>query len=292
MTLSAARRESRSEYVDVRGLRHHVQHWGREGAPRVIMLHGWMDVGASFQFLVDALAGDWHVIAPDWRGFGGTSWAAQGYWFADYVADLDALLERYSPGSPARLVGHSLGGNVVMLYAGIRPRRVSRVVSLEGFGVKQGDAGEAVGRFRDWLDGLRDPPRFSTYPTLDAVADRLQRNSPRLTRERALFLAAHWAEPGSDSVWRLNADPAHKLPFPSVYRFEEALAIWRCIEAPALWVVATDSYIPGWLGDGEIERRRALLADCRLVTILDAGHMMHLEQPERVAAVVEPFLAG
>jgi pimeloyl-ACP methyl ester carboxylesterase len=34
------------------------------------MMHGWMDVGASFQFVVDALQGDWHVIAPDWRGFG------------------------------------------------------------------------------------------------------------------------------------------------------------------------------------------------------------------------------
>ena len=48
-------------------------------------------MSASFQFVVDALRGDWHVIAPDWRGCGLTAWAPGGYWFPDYYADLDAL---------------------------------------------------------------------------------------------------------------------------------------------------------------------------------------------------------
>jgi pimeloyl-ACP methyl ester carboxylesterase len=124
-----------SQFVDVRGMRHHVMTWGSEGAPLLVMLHGWMDVGASFQFLVDALARDWYVVAPDLRGFGRSEWQPQGYWFWDYVADLDVIVDRYSPRQPVRLVGHSLGGNVVMHYAGSRPERVARVVSLEGFGI-------------------------------------------------------------------------------------------------------------------------------------------------------------
>src|SRR5690606_19020317 len=88
----------RSEYLPVRGLRYHVRHWGDESAPMLVMLHGWMDVSASFQFVVDALQQDWHVIAPDWRGFGLTSYSSAGtYWYPDYLADLDAILRHYSP---------------------------------------------------------------------------------------------------------------------------------------------------------------------------------------------------
>ncbi len=286
------RRPSRGELVDVRGVRYSLRHWGREGAPVVVMLHGWMDVGASFQFLVDALIGDWHVVAPDWRGFGASDWVSGGYWFPDYLADLEALLARLAPEAPVRLVGHSLGGNVAMLYAGLRPARVARVVSLEGFGVRQGHAEEAPGRYREWLDALRVPPEFSTYPSLEAVADRLQRTSPRLARDRAVFLARHWAASGPDGVWRLMSDPAHKLPFPTVYRLEETLSVWRCIQAPVLWIEATGSYIAGWLGEGEILRRLGTIGNARLETVPECGHMLHIEQPERVASIIEPFLAA
>ena len=71
-------KSSRSEFLVLRRLRTHVRQWGNEGAPRLFMLHGWMDVSASFQFVVDCLARDWHVIAPDWRGFGLTERAASG----------------------------------------------------------------------------------------------------------------------------------------------------------------------------------------------------------------------
>jgi pimeloyl-ACP methyl ester carboxylesterase len=63
-------KSSSSEFIPVRGLQYHVRHWGKDGAPKLFMMHGWMDVSASFQFVVDCLSRDWHVIAPDWRGFG------------------------------------------------------------------------------------------------------------------------------------------------------------------------------------------------------------------------------
>ena len=126
---------SQSHILNVRGLRYHVRTWGDTADPKLVLLHGWMDVSASFQFLVDALRRDWYVIAPDWRGFGLSEWAPDGYWFPDYVADLDVLLRQLSPKAPVNLVGHSLGGNVAALYAGIRPARVARLVNLEGFGL-------------------------------------------------------------------------------------------------------------------------------------------------------------
>src|SRR5882672_8409549 len=149
---------SDSLFVPLRGLRYHCRCWGREGAPALFMLHGWMDVGASFQFLVDALRGDWHVLAPDWRGFGQSEWCQDGYWFPDYLADLEALLDHFVGDEPARLVGHSLGGNVVMLYAGARPQRVARVVSLEGFGIPAEASVKAPAKYAKWLDALQQPP--------------------------------------------------------------------------------------------------------------------------------------
>src|SRR5688500_14643564 len=113
-------RQSQSRFIDVRGLRYHVRVWQAEGAPAMVLLHGWMDVSASFQFMVDALRADWQVYAPDWRGYGLTEWEkADSYWFPDYIADLDVLLEHLLPGQAVNLVGHSLGGNVATLYAGV-----------------------------------------------------------------------------------------------------------------------------------------------------------------------------
>ena len=293
---------SATQFVTVRGLRYHIRSWGEPTAPKLFMLHGWMDVGASFQFLVDALRRDWHVLAPDWRGFGQSEWCADGYWFADYVADLDALLDQFVPGEPVRLVGHSLGGNVVMHYAGARPQRVARVVSLEGFGIPAEATERAPDKLVKWLDALRDLPDFRPYPNLGAVADRLQKSNPLLARERAEFLAGHWARVQPDGTAQLASDPRHKLPTPMVYRMEEVFCVWKRIAAPVLWVAATESTIPKWLDahpEGEaatdslagVRSRLAQVTRGELITIPGAGHMVHLEAPELVAAAIEPFLA-
>jgi len=291
----------RAQRVMLRGSGHHVLTWGDPAAPKVFLLHGWMDVGASFQFLVDALAHDWYAIAPDLRGYGRTDWQPQGYWYPDYVADLEALLAVFAPGETVSLVGHSLGGNVVMHYAGIRPQRVRAVVSLEGFGIVAEDPKKAPKKYRRWLDALAAPIEFKPYESLDAVADRLQKTNPRLARDRAHFLAAHWAEALPDGRARLASDPRHKLPFPTVYRMEEVYAIWREITAPVLWVAAPGSDILQRLESAtaaetdtdlvaKIGRRLAHVAHGQLTTIIDAGHMLHHDQPVAVAAAIEPFL--
>jgi pimeloyl-ACP methyl ester carboxylesterase len=296
------RRAPRAERVDVRGLDTHVLRWGAQDAPRLFLLHGWMDVAASFQFLVDALARDWCVIAADLRGFGRSAWHPHGYWFADYVADFEALLDRYAPGEAVRVVGHSLGANVAMHYAGVRPHRVAELVALDGFGIPAEAPAQAPDKFAAWLDALADPPGFATYAGFDAVARRLMRNDPRLAPHYAAFLARQWAVEGADGKVRLGADPRHKLPFPIVYRLEEVYAVWRRIRARVLWVAAEDSHIPRWLDrhpEGEaatdslagVRRRMAQVPGATLVTIPDAGHMLHHDQPQAVAAAIEAFLA-
>jgi pimeloyl-ACP methyl ester carboxylesterase len=288
-------RASESQFFEVRGLRYHVRHWKGDARRRMVLLHGWMDVSASFQFLVDALAGDWDVLAPDWRGYGLSAWSgADCYWFPDYIADLDQLLERLQPDAPANLVGHSLGGNVASLYAGIRPERVAKLVNLEGFGMRPAHADQAPKRYARWLDELHAEPKLRPYDSYGALADRLQQNNSRLTRERAEFLARHWGKQTPEGKVVLRSDPAHKIVNATLYRVEESHACWQRVTAPVLWVDAAESDTLTRMGltADEHAARRAAFARLRYETIAEAGHMLHHDQPEKLARLIEEFLLG
>lgn len=287
---------SRSEFLSLRGLRMHVRHWGHVDAPKLFMLHGWMDVSASFQFVVDCLKRDWHVIAPDWRGFGLSEWVQSDcYWFPDYLGDLDALLDHLSPSESSHLLGHSMGGNVATLYAGIRPQRVARLINLEGFGLANTVPAQAPARYAQWLEELRAPPQMRSYPDSGAVAERLSKTNPRLTPERAAFLAQHWAAQHQDGEWHVQGDPKHKIISANLYRTDEVLACWEKITAPVLWVEAEHTDVWRWMGPkaevcAEIDRRRHVIPNVTEVLIKDAGHMLHHDQPEALASLIEDFL--
>ena len=283
---------SRSRFVSVRGLRYHLREWGEPGAPRLVLLHGWMDVSASFQFVVDALGRDWHVLAPDWRGFGlSEKGPGDCYWFPDYLGDLDAILGEASPNLPASLVGHSMGGNVALMYAGVRPARVGAVVNLEGFGLKDSQPAQAPGRYARWLDELMSPPGARRYASVAEVAERLRRNNPRLDQPRASFLAEHWSRRTVQGDYEIAGDPAHKIVNPVLYRWPEVAACWAAIACPVLWVEATDTDAHRWAGDAdEIGRRVEALKSVEVARVADAGHMLHHDQPQAVARLIEDFV--
>ncbi|WAW10444.1 alpha/beta hydrolase [Oxalobacter vibrioformis] len=286
---------SRSEFLSVRGMRFHIRHWGSADAPAIFMLHGWMDSSITFQFLVDALQEEWHIIAPDWRGFGHSSHAKDGYWFPDYLADLDALLNHYSRDTPVRLLGHSLGGNVACLYASVRPARVRQLVSLEGYGMMRMEPDQAAARYGKWLDSLHAYDKPRGFASLDEVVRRVKRNNPRLTDERALFIASHWAQQNEDGMWRILADPHHRRINPVMTRMDEVLASWGLITAPTLMVDGEFSLLGMRMGDyekgrEEIRSRASVIPDVKVVMIPDAGHMVQQDQPEVVAELIEDFL--
>jgi len=285
---------SRSVFIEARGLRHHVRSWGNPDSPALVMLHGWMDVSASFQFVVDCLARDRHVLAPDWRGFGLTDRpAADSYWFPDYLADLDALLDALAPGGAVDLVAHSMGGNVAMLYAGVRPARVRRLVNLEGFGMARTDPAEAPARLGEWLDGLRAGPSMRDYDSAEAVALRLVQTNARLPMDKARWLAGHWAAPDAAGRHVLLGDPAHKLANPYLYRVDEVVSTWRQIAAPVLLVSATESDARRRFVDtAEYRERLAAVPLLQRAEVERAGHMLHHDQPERVASLIEEFVDG
>lgn len=271
----------------VRGVDYCVHEWGDQDRPLLVLLHGWGDTGSSFQFFVDALAGDWFVIAPDWRGFGETTSRSQGYWFPDYIADLDVLLEFYSAQDPVRLVGHSMGANVAGLYAGIFPERVAAFVNIEGFGLAESDPANAPAHYRRWMEKSKVMQPYATYREYAELAERIRKRSPRLSEDMALYVARLWATEGDDDTLVLRADPAHRLPNAIQYRRAEAMACWERITAPILVVNGGDS---SFFADSAGPNTIDVITEAQTVVIPDAGHMLHFEQPGRLAAAVENFL--
>lgn len=288
-------RASESHFFEIRGLRYHVRRWPAPGAPKIVLLHGWMDVSASFQFLVDAFNARWDVYAPDWRGYGLTAWGRSDcYWFPDYIADLDFLLRALAEDAGVHLIGHSLGGNVACMYAGVRPERVAKLVNLEGFGLATTKPEDAPRRYARWLRELQERPGFRPYASFAELAGRLRRENPRLTPERADFLARHWGRQGEDGAVVLRGDPAHKIVNPVLYRYEEVRACWRQVKAPVLWIDGADSKAFARLGldAAEYAERRAQFPRLRHATVANAGHMLHHDAPEEVARLIEGFLAA
>jgi len=280
-----------SEFLTLRQRRVHLRHWGPADAPVLFLLHGWMDSSATFQFMVDALQQDWHVIAPDWRGFGDSQWNQDSYYSPDYLADLDACLEHFSPKHPVFLAGHSMGAMVAGLYAGIRPDRIAALALIEGFGLADARAQEAPGRSARWLRELRQPPAFSALQGLDSVAAKLQERNPRLTSARAHWLAEQLTTTEPDGHLRYRADPKHKMVNPALYHLAEAQACWRRISCPVLWVMGGDMWDhPMAKGVFDtLDTRRTCFARLQQITVPDAGHMVQWEQPEALAMALENF---
>ena len=279
-------RPGRRTAFDIRGARYSVTEWGDPGAPLFFYLHGWADAGSTFQFVVDALQDDWHVVAPDWRGFGRSTAEGSSYWFPDYLADLHELLDIYSPKQPVRLVGHSMGANVAGLYAGTMPERVEAFVNIEGFGLVDSDPADAPGRFRKWIEAAQAGPAFSTYSDLGALSRRIAKRNPNMDPAHAGFVASEWGAEQEDGRVVLRADPLHKLPNPILYRRTAAEACWRAITADVLLVTGGKSEIARHLGvDDEVD-----LPHDQSVCIPKAGHMPHFDTPVELAAAIDALL--
>jgi pimeloyl-ACP methyl ester carboxylesterase len=282
---------SRSDFVTIRGLKYHCRIWGREGAPRLFLIHGARDISASWQFTVDSLKSDWHIIAPDWRGGGQSEWGkSDHYTFMDLVGDLHHILRHYSPDAPASIIAHSKGGNVTGMYAGLKPERVAKFVNIEGFVVGSLDPAHAVKRHARWLDSLGVPVRERRYPDYAAFAAVMLKNNPRLSADRAMFLAHEWCEPLPEGIVRQRYDRLQR--FGSYFSLPDGIECWKRITAPVLWVEGGQSEeYHRMFKQKDYEIRKAAFKHLRGVEhFAESGHNVHLDEPERLAEVSERFL--
>ena len=288
------RMPSECESLAIRGVRYNLRRWGRKDAKPILFLHGTHDSSITFQFVVDCLREEWCVLAPDWRGHGHSSWVSQGYWFHEFVADLDVLMDILFPGGAVPIVGHSLGGNIGGVFAGLRPNRLTHLVSLDGFGPLVGSVPVDVKTIlRTYFDMPKRRRQHSEYTSIAEVASRLTRANPRLTSEQALFLAEHSTTAGHDGRRRWLFDPSYKTALPTLHHMAEWASVWAEIRVPVCWISSHDTRPSAPVNTpGELERRAGMIHVVRHETIPGTGHNVHHDAPIKVAATIEEFLHG
>ena len=282
----------RHDNLEVRGLRIHWVEWGERGSEPVILVHGFRDHCRTWDFFVAELLRiepDLWVVAPDCRGHGDSGWVGAGayYHFFDYLLDLDHLIQHLGAGT-VRLVGHSMGGTITCLYAGTYPARVSKLALVEGLGPERMAFADAPRRAARWLEQVPAVEEGSGYPSLEASADRLRRSHPRLTEERVRHLAHHGTRRTEAGVWQWKFDPLHRTTSPQPFYLEQFLEFLRRVTCPSLVVQGAES---DHRARGDIEARYGLLSRATLVTLPEAGHMVHQDNPLALARTLASFLA-
>ena len=117
-------------------------------------------------------------------------------------------------------------------------------------------------------------------------------DNPRLTAERATFIAEHATLATEDCFGLVFAgDPRHRWINPVLYPLDEAKACWRRVSAPTLWVAGRDSVMmkPFAANPEDYQARMNCFAKVREVVIDNCGHNLHHDQPEQLAARLGEF---
>lgn len=284
--------EPREHFIQSQGLPIHYFEWGEPQGDPLVLVHGYLDLAYSWTAFVTALRRRkqtlW-IIAPDCRGHGDSGWIGSGgyYHFPDYVLDLDGII-RAIGAERVTLIGHSMGGTISFLYTGAFPSRVSRLVLIEGIGPVGLEFTDAPLRMSRWIEEVHERGRhhFRAYRNVEAGAQQLQLTHPRLEKNFALELARAGMKPIDGGQWVWKFDPLHRTVAPQPFYTAQALEFLRRIECPVLIIEGQESR---QTRRTDKQERYEAIAHRRFATIADAGHMVHQDNPEQLAACVADF---
>ena len=285
----------RSSFVELNRTTLRVWEWGDPSAPAVLFVHGAYDHGRMWDGFAPLIAElGYRAVAIDIRGHGDSGRLSSGAMWLTCALDLALLARRLGP--PVGAIGHSFGAGQVMYAAGVWPELFRWVVNLDGLG--QGDDGgeddewdvveAATNTFNAARRVLREPPR--RYATLAEMVERRQGVNVRLPAEWTEHLVAHGARATSDGFeWK--ADPMFRVGYPSDFGPEHGAAENAMLEAPLLVVTGAEDDTWSDASIDTIEQRLANFRDVRHHVIANAGHYVHIEQPEAVFDAIKGFLA-
>lgn len=279
-----------SRFVRLRELRFHLRTWGESDKPLLVLLHGWLDTSATWSDVGARLGERFQVVIPDQRGYGYSEWPQDGYWFPDYLGDLDALIDHLAPAAPIALVGHSMGGQIASVYAGLRPERIGKLAVIDSLFLPDMPATKAPKQVGRWLQQLKDAPREKTYESFEELARRIQKQHPQLSDARALFVAQGWGAADAEGRIKLLADPKHRRDMPTLYRNAESMEIWKAITAPTLFIDGGASAFVKAIPAEEKLARRACFRQHQLAVVPDACDMLHFDAPDALADGLLAFL--
>lgn len=274
-------------------LRLHYVDWGNEDAPPLLLIHGGRDHCRNWDWVASELRNDYHVIAPDLRGHGDSQWmVGGGYLHIDYVYDIAQLVQQKHM-SPVTVMGHSLGGSISLIYAGLYPETVSSLISIEGIGAPPrwshaGNQPRVESRLQNWVKNLRHlssrVPR--KYRSLEEAFHRMQTENPHLTEEQARHLTVHGSNQNEDGTYSWKFDNYVRTFAPIGLSDDEIQSLYARITSPTLLIYGRESWASDPLKDG----RADVFRDVQVAGIDDAGHWSHHDQFDVFMNIVRDFL--
>jgi pimeloyl-ACP methyl ester carboxylesterase len=265
--------------------------WGSEGKPALILVHGGLDHARNWDWVARALRDDYHVYALDLRGHGNSAWAPGAlYSVAEHVLDLSALADIIN-GFPVTIIGHSLGGVISLLYAGVYPDRVKKVVAIEGIGmpVTHRAPKPASQRLREWIEVVRKAENRAphSYKTLEDAVARMKEANPFLSDEVAAHLTLHGTNWNADGSITWKFDNYVRTFTTYGFNIDDAKEIMSRITCPTLLFWGRQSWAP----DPEEGGQADIIKNHRVVKVDNAGHWVHHDQLQVFLEETKKFLA-
>ncbi len=310
---------STERLIDTNGVALRVTEAGDRGAPLVVLAHGFPELAYSWRRQVPALAGaGYHVLAPDQRGYGGSSRpdAVGDYDIAALCGDIAGLLD-HADADRAAIVGHDWGAVVAWTFPLLHPDRVAAVAGLSLPPIPR----PPVPPTEIWRKRFGEHFFYILYFQQPGVADADLGGDVRATLRRLVGGSAHGAawlarpgargwvsgmpEPQALPEWLTEEEFEHYVAEFSRTGFTGGLNWYRnyernweltahppatAITAPALYVAGTADPVQSFTPTDRV--RDVVRGDYRAVMIEGAGHWLQQERPEEVNAALLGFLSG
>jgi pimeloyl-ACP methyl ester carboxylesterase len=301
-------------FVDTNGVTLRVIEAGEPGNPVVVLAHGFPELAYSWRHQIPALAAaGYHVLAPDQRGYGGSSRppAIEDYDIVALTSDIAGLLDSEVAGGAERavVIGHDWGSPVMTNFALFHPDRVRAVVAMSVPPVPRASGPPT----QIWRDIVGDNFFYILYFQEPGVADAALGADPRESMRRMITLEGISAPPEA-----LSGRPLPPLPeWVSADEFERYIEAftetgftgplnwyrnfdrnWALTEhtpaptitAPTLFLAGSADPVLGFTPRDRV--RDVATGDYREVLIEGVGHWLQQERPEEVNALLLDFLAG
>lgn len=272
-------------------LRLHYIDWGNETAPAMLLVHGIHDHCRTWDDVAAVFSARYHVVAPDLRGHGDSQWlVGSSYQYLDYIYDLHQLVQQAQL-KPITLIGHSMGGAVAALFAGVYPELVERMVIIEGIGLWSAAQPPVpmTEKIRAWVDNTRAlsarlPRRYSS---LSEAYQRMQQANPQLSEQQALHLTVHGSNQNEDGTFSWKYDNYTHNFSSSGLTAAETAELWSGIQCPVL-IINAEQGLEHRIGQDDTLRH---FPAAQLEVIKDAGHWTYHDRHDEVVALMEAFLA-
>lgn len=266
------------EFVEVDGVQvHYVEHApkNRPNAPAIVMIHGFGGHTFSFRHQLAAFGSDYRCVAIDLKGFGYTQRPPAGDYSLTAQAHLvlgtmDALgIEK------ATLIGHSMGGEVVMRVAASAPERVEKLILAASV---PGDRLPTLPRL-----GFARPVAMASARLLALAAwrnmfyDRTKLDTKAI---RDAYVATHRIEGTQDALWEMYADARKDKPIQYKRITAPVVILWaereRILPFPSRSLKLLQKHFP----------------DAEIVPIPHTGHLLLEENPAAANAAIRRFLGA